>query len=122
MKNKKILKRIAAFLSILILLIDICLYIKMNTTWSEIGSNHHQYENASLIIVGLFRYGTLIWGLLLIPLVWLEYFLFTLLMKVYSKFENFERLFLCLIIVIVTSTILVFFIKILLLIAIALIQ
>lgn len=120
MKNKKILKRIAIFLSILILLIDICLYIKMNTTWSEIGSNHHQYANASLIIVGLFRYGTLIWGLLLIPLVWLEYFLTTLLMKIYSKFENFKRLFLCLIIVIVTSIILVFFIKILLLIAIAL--
>lgn len=116
MKNKKILKKIAIILSIILLLIDIFLYVKMKATWSEIGSDNHQYENASLIISGLFRYGTLIWGILLIPIVWIEYFLTNLLIKIYNKFDNLKRIFLCLIILVVLVTILVFFIRMMLLI------
>lgn len=121
MKNKKILKRISIILSILLLLIDICLYIKMKATWSEIGSKHHQYENASLIIVGAFRYGILIWGILLIPIVWLEYFFTNLLIKIYNKYDDLKRLFLCLITLVVLVTILAFFIRMILLIIITLV-
>lgn len=121
MKNKKVLKRIAIILSIILLLIDICLYIKMKSNWLEIGANHHQYENASLIIAGLFRYAMLIWGILLIPIAWLEYFLTNFLMKIYNKFEGLKRLFLCLITLVVMATILVFFIRMILLIVITLV-
>ena len=85
MKNKKILKRIAIILSIIILLIDICIYIKLKYTFIDIGSSHHQYENVSLIIVWFIRYAALIYGILLIPIVWLEYFLIKLVMKIYNS-------------------------------------
>lgn len=120
MDNKKVLKKTTIIITVVILLIDILLYIKMKTTWSEIG-NYHQYENTSLIIEGLFRYGILIWGILLIPIVWVEYFLTILLMKIYSKFENFKRLFLCLVILIAITIILVLSIKIISLIVITLV-
>lgn len=93
----------------------------MKVTWSEIGFNHDQYENASLIMVGLFRYGTLIWGILLIAIVWLEYFLIILLMKIYRKYEDFKRVFLCLIILIIATIILVFLIQMILLIVMTLV-
>ena len=116
MKNKKILKNIAIIISIILLILDICLYIKMKYTWSEIGSNHHQYENSSLIIAGLFRYGALMWGILLIPLVWLEYFLMKLFMKIYNNFDSFRKIFLCLITLVIMSIIFFFFISMLFLI------
>lgn len=114
--NKRFLKRIAIILSILLLLLNICLYIKMKSTYSEICIDNHQYENASLIIVALFRFGTLIWGILLIPIIWLEYFLTNLLIKIYNKFDGLKRKFLCLITLVVIVTILVFFIRMILLI------
>ena len=110
MKNKKVLKRISIILSIILVLLDIWLYIKMQSTWSEIGSNHHPYEN-----LGLFRWGVLIWGILLIPMAWLEYLLINLFMKIYNKFEGLKRLFLCLITFVVIVVILILFIKIILL-------
>ena len=121
MKSKKVLRRIAIILSIIILIIDIYLYIKMKFNWSEIGSNHHQYENASLIISALFRYGLLIWGILLILIVWLEYLLINLLIKMYNKFNGLKRLFLCLITLVVTATILILFMRILVLIIVTLV-
>ena len=121
LKSKKVLRRIAIILSIIILIIDIYLYIKMKFNWAEIGSNHHQYENASLIISTLFRFGTLIWGILLIPIVWLEYLLIKLLIKIYNKFNRLRRLFLCLIILVVIATILILFIRIMILIIMTLV-
>ena len=93
----------------------------MKSTWLEIGSNHHQYENASLIIAGLFGYGVLIWGVLLIPIVWLEYLLINLFIKIYNKFDGLTRLFLCLITLIVIATILNLFIRIMILIIMTLV-
>ncbi len=112
MKNKKVLKSIAIILSIILVLLDICLYIKMQSTWSEIVSNQNPYENASLAIVGFFRWGMLIGGILLIPMVWLEYLLINLLIKIYNKFDGLKRLFFCLLLFVAIATILVLFIKI----------
>ena len=122
MKNKKILKRIAIILSIILILLDISLYIKMQSTWSEIGSNHHPYENAGLIIGGLFRWGVLIWAILLIPIVWLQYLLTSLFIKIYNKFEGLKRIFLCLITLVIIAIMLILFIRIILLIIMTLIQ
>ena len=116
LKNRKVLKKIIIILSIIVLLLNICVYIKMKTTWSELSSNNHQYENASLLIVGLFRYGVLIWGLLLIPMVWLEYFLIKLFMKICNCFDGFKRLILSFTTLVIISTILALIIKIVLLI------
>lgn len=120
MKNKKMLKKIAIILSIIIVIIDIVLYIKMSTTWSEIGINHHEYENASLILSNLFRYGALLWGILLIPIVWIEYFLIMLLSKIFNKFEKVLRWLLCLIVLSVIVTILIFCVRMISLIFVAL--
>ena len=114
--NKKVLRIIAIILSILILIMDVFLYLKMEFTWSEIGSNHHQYESASLIIEALFRYGTLIWGILLIPLVWIEYLLINLGIKIYNKWNGLKRVFLSLIILFAIVAILILFMRIMLLI------
>lgn len=121
-KNKKILKRIVIILTIIILIIDICLYIKMKFDLSEIGSNHHQYENAGLIIGALFRYAALIWGILLIPILWLEYLLINLLIKMYNKFKDWKRVVLCSITLIVITIILILFIRIMALIVMTLVQ
>ena len=116
LKSRKVLKTITIILSIILLLLDICVYIKMKATWSELGSNNHQYENASLLIVGLFRYGVLIWGILLIPMVWLEYFLIKLFMKIYNNFHGLKRLILSFTTLAIILTILALIIKIILLI------
>ena len=114
------LKNIAILLSILIVIIDILLYIKMGITWDKIGESSDQYESASLLLVAFFRYGILVWGILLIPLVWLEYFLITLLIKSYIKFEKFKRIFLSVMLLSAISIVLVFCIKVLLLVCVAL--
>ena len=119
MQLKKI-KRIAIILSIILILLNIFLYINMKSTWPEISSTHHQYESVSLIIVGLFRFGLLIWGILLIPIVWLEYLLINILMKIYSEFSGLKRILLFLITVIVIIILLILFIKIISLIIITL--
>ena len=92
---------------------DICLFIKMRTNMIEIGSNHHQYETAGLIIASLYEYGILIWGILLIPIIWLQYFLINSLIKIYNKYNNILKYLLCLILIIPIITIVVFFAKIL---------
>lgn len=121
MKNKKALRIIAIILSIIILIIDIFLYTKMKFTWSEIESIYNQYEKASSIIEALFIYGALMWGILLIPMVWLEYLLINLFIKIYNKFNNLKRLFFCLITLVMMATILILFIRIMLLIIITLV-
>lgn len=83
----------------------------MKSTWLEIGSNYQQYENASLIMVGAFRFGALVWGILLIPIVWIEYFLTKLFINIYSKLYGFKKIFLCLITSVIMLILLVFFIR-----------
>ena len=128
MKNKKLLKIITIILTIVIILVDICLFIKMRTNWGEIGY-HDQYENAGLILKGLFTYGSLVWGILLIPMLWIQYFLINLLLnflinlllKIYNGSNKKLRYLLCLLILIAIIAILVFIIKILYLIIMAVI-
>ncbi len=112
MKKKKILKIVSIVLSIIIIIIDICIYLKMRKIWIEVG-NYHPYENAGLIISGLFMYSILIWGIILIPMVWIEYFLINLLDKIYKKYNDIKKYFLSLLVLITIIIILIFFIRIL---------
>lgn len=115
LKNKKTIRFIAILISIIILILDIIIYINMKTTWKEIGTNHHQYENFDLIISGLFTYATLIWGLLSILIIWIEYFLINLLAKIFNSFNGLKKLLFCLIMIVVIALLLIIFIKIMLL-------
>ena len=111
MEKKKILKKIAIIVSLLVLLLDVYLYISMTTTWSEMGlGNYSDLVNCSLLLVGLFKYGLLIWGILLIPLIWIEYLLCNLVIYLYYKFEGLKKLFLCLIPTIAIVIVLIIFI------------
>lgn len=121
MKANKKLKNITIILSIILVILDICLYVKMKSTWLDIGVNHAQYENASLLIAGLFRYGTLIWGILSITIVWIEYFLVKLFMNIYNKFYGLKKIILSIMISVIIITIFIFFIRIMSLIIITLI-
>ena len=121
MKNKNLLKRIAIILSIILLLLNIFLYVKMRFTWSELDSTNEQYQSINLLVAGLFRFAILIWGILLIPMVWLEYFLIKLLIKIYNKFDGFKRILLCLIILVLIAIILDFFIRVISLIIVTLV-
>lgn len=107
MEKKKILKKIAIIVSLLVLLLDVYLYISMTTAWSEIDLG-----NYSLFLVGLFKYGLLIWGILLIPLIWIEYLLCNLVIYLYYKFEGLKKLFVCLIPTIAIVIVLIIFIRI----------
>lgn len=121
LKNKNLLKRIAIILSIILLLLNIFLYVKMRFTWSELDSTNEQYQSINLLVEGLFRFAILIWGILLIPMVWLEYFLIKLLIKIYNKFDGFKRILLCLIILVLIAIILDFFIRVISLIIVTLV-
>ena len=116
MKNKKFLRGIAIILTIILVLLELYVYIKMKSTWLDIGSNYHPYENASLIMIGSIRFGALIWGILLIPIVWIEYFFTKLFIKIYSTLVGFKKIFLCLITSLIILMLLVFFIRMILLI------
>lgn len=119
-ENKKISKKIAIIISIILVILNICLYIKMKSTWLDIGANHEQYENASLIIAGLFRYGALIWGILSMAIVWIEYFLVNLFMNIYNKFCGLKKVILSIIILVIIIIIFIFFTRIIALIFMAL--
>lgn len=121
LKGNKKLKNITIILSIILVILDICLYVKMKSTWSDIGVNYAQYENTSLLIAGLFRYGTLIWGILSIAIVWIEYFLVKLFMNIYNKFYGLKKIILSIMISVIIITIFIFFIRIMSLIIITLI-
>ena len=121
LKNKNLLKRIAIILSIILLLLNIFLYVKMRFTWSELDSTNEQYQSINLLVEGIFRFAILIWGILLIPMVWLEYFLIKLLMKIYNKFDGFKRILLCLITLVLLTIILDFFIRVISLIIVTLV-
>lgn len=120
LKNKKIFKIIAIILSLIIILFEIYLYINLQFNWLEINSNNHQYENASLIIGNLFRFAVLIWGILLIPIVWLEYLLINLFIKFYNKYDGIKKILLCLISLLLMLPLFILFIKIIILIIISL--
>ena len=113
MKNKKLLKTISIILTMGIILVDIWLFIKTRNNWGKIGTDYDQYENLGIILGSLFEFGILIWGILLIPIIWLQYFLINLLINIYNKSNNTLKYLLCLIILIAIITILIFFIKIL---------
>lgn len=121
MKCKKTLRKVAIILSIILLLLNICLYVKMKFTWDAIPSASNQYDSMNLLFHGLFSSAVLVYGIILIPIVWIEYLLLVLVIKIYHKFDGIIGTFLCLLISIIFILIFIFFVRMLIFIILTLI-
>lgn len=91
MKYKKNLKKCAIIVSILVLILDICLYIRLQQSLSNLIETTESYTSFGIIISSLFQYGSLVYGIGAILIVWIEYFLICFLLKVYNKFNGLKR-------------------------------
>ena len=100
---KKILKKIAIIFSIIILIIDIIIFFKMNL-YKSIDINS--------LIWTLLHFSTLIYGMILIPIVWIEYCFIILLINVYNKFNNLKRILLLILVSILIFILLIILLKI----------
>lgn len=88
---KKILRNSAIILTIIIFLMNIFLYVEMKQVDSELLLSKEAYESAGLLISSIFQFGLLIWGFGLILIVWIEYFLCSLFIKIYNRFSGIKR-------------------------------
>lgn len=113
LKYQKVMKRCAIILSIVFLVLEVYLWIRMQNTWDDLILSQSSYESAGLMFAGLFRYGSFFLGIFLIPIVWLEYWLITIFCHVYQKYLGFKKIFLATLIAILILVLLVLFIRIL---------
>jgi len=80
MKLKKVFRKITIAFTIAIIILDILLFVDMK-----------QAYNASKLISTVFEFGTFIYGLILLPIVWIQYFLILCIIKVYNKYSGFKK-------------------------------
>ena len=80
---KKILKISLIIFSILIFIIDLIIFFK---------SNIFQIYNINSLIWALFHFSTLIYGIILIPIIWLEYYFISLSINIYYKFNGLKQI------------------------------
>lgn len=113
LKYQKVMKRCAIVLSIVFLVLEVYLWIRMQNTWDDLILSQSSYESAGLMFAGLFQYGSFFLGIFLIPIVWLEYWLITIFCHVYQKYLGFKKFFLATLIAILILVLLVLFIRIL---------
>ena len=85
MKNKKIIRNIFIVLTVLILILTIYIYGRMYTSFLEIKNSTNQYKNAGLLLSNVFQYGIFIYSIGLIAIVWIEYLVLNLIIRVYNK-------------------------------------
>lgn len=112
MKNRKILKNGTIILSILVLLIDIILYIKLKSTSSMIIQSNDSYANLGLLISNMSQFGALIYGLGLLLIIWMEYFIISFIIKLWNKLQGVKKVFSVLVLSIISVTLLIIFIRI----------
>lgn len=113
LKYQKVMKYGAIVLSIVFLVLEVYLWIRMQNTWDDLILSQSSYESAGLMFAGLFQYGSFFLGIFLIPIVWLEYWLITIFCHVYQKYLGFKKIFLATLIAILILVLLVLFIRIL---------
>lgn len=100
---KKIFKKIAIIFSIIILIIDIIIFFKMNL-YKSIDINS--------LIWTLLHFSTLIYGMILIPIVWIEYCFIILSLNIYRKFNGLKRVLLLIFMFILIFILLIIFLRI----------
>ena len=99
-------------LSILVSLIDLILYIKLNSTSSMAIQSNDSYATLGLLISGMFQFGALIYGLGLLLIVWIEYFLISFIIKLWNKLQGLKKFFSVLVLSIISAILLIIFIRI----------
>lgn len=112
MKNKKLLKSCAIILSIFVLLINLILYIKLKSTSLMAMKSSDSYVILGSLISSMFNFGALIYGFCLILIIWIEYFLIKLIIKLLYKLQGIKKLVLVLILSIISVVLLWLFIRI----------
>lgn len=115
MKKKKILKIVSVILSIMFFLLDICLFIKLYKNGWQTSLVENPYERGSLLISSLIQFGTLIYGIGLILIVWIEYFFINILLKFNNKFKGLKKILLILTLLMIITILIIIGIKILIL-------
>ena len=102
MKLKKVSRNITIVFTIVITILDIVLFVDMKQS----------YDALKLISVA-FEFAAFVYGLLLLPLVWIQYFLILGIAKVYNKYIGFKKCFLTSLLAVIGLGILIIEIKIL---------
>ena len=80
MKVKKIFRNITIILSIAIVILNIVLFVNTKQAYDELK-----------LFSTVFNFATFIWGFILLPIVWIQYFLILAIMKVYNKYLGFKK-------------------------------
>lgn len=91
MKNKKTRRNITIIISIIVLLINIGMYIKLNSSFDSFSNLENNLERAGGLIGIAFYWGTFIWGIISLILIWIEYFFIMLTIKVFNKFDGVKK-------------------------------
>ncbi len=85
MKIKKIIRNICIVLTVLLIILTLFMYLKINNSWIKIKNSTNAYTNSGLLISNIFQYGIFVYSLLLIVIIWIEYFLLNQIIKLYNK-------------------------------------
>lgn len=91
MKNKKKFRNITIIISIIVLLINIGMYIKLNSSFDSLSNLENSLERAGGLIGVGFYWGTFIWGIISLILIWIEYFFIMLTIKVFNKLAGVKK-------------------------------
>ena len=70
---------------------DICLYIKLQQTKSDLIESKDSYESLGLLILMSFRFGFVVYGVGAILIVWVEYFLIKSIIYLHNKLSGIKR-------------------------------
>ena len=99
---KKIVRNLTIAFTTVIVILDIVLFVNMKQAYNE-----------SKLISTVFEFGTFIYGLLLLPIVWIQYFLILGISKVFNKYIGFKKCFFTSLLAIIDIGILIIEIRIL---------
>lgn len=91
MRNKKILRNITIIISIIVVLIDIALYIKLRNSLDTFSNLENSIERAGGLIGILMYFGTFVWGIISLIILWIQYFLTILTIKVFNKLVGIKK-------------------------------
>ncbi len=92
MKNKKTFRNITIIISIIVLLINIGIYIKLNSSYDSFSNLENSLERAAGLIRIAFYLGTFIGGIISLILIWIEYFFIMLTIKVFNKLAGVKKM------------------------------
>jgi len=84
MKVIKVSRNIAIVLTVLAIILNIVLCINLSSTMKSLS-------DVDSLITMLFEFGNLVFGLTLVPIIWIQFFLIWAGIKVYNKFSGFNK-------------------------------